>query len=166
MSALQVSRQPRYNGGVVIVLESRFMGELTMFARHKTAWALCGAILFVACLALSRAADVSPNHAAQAKVLAAAASKAYATSMDHLAKGFLQTPDECYQWSRRILDAEVEAGKGDGHAALEASAAHLKRMQGLDRLWQGRVDAGEAIPNFATAYYLLEAQSLKSRLVN
>ena len=136
-----------------------------MFTRHASAWVL-GAIALVGMgLAYAPAADIAKDNAsADAKALVSAANKSYAEALERLKNGHATNSEDCYVWSRRIMDAESRADRGNIVAPYNAAKSHEKRMQELDRVWRNLVKAALA-PNQSTVlteYYLLEAKAIAS----
>ncbi len=137
-----------------------------MFARKQNMWTLVAVTLVAAGLVYVRAADVAQDDAAGAKALASAAENTFTESLKQLSAGYAQTPDECYLWSRRVMDAESRDDKGNSLARLDAATAHEKRMHDLDRVWSALVTAGERKSTGATEFYILEAKEIESKAVH
>jgi hypothetical protein len=65
--------------------------------------------------------------------------------------------EDVYRWSRRLVDAELQAGAG-----RKAALQHVARMRQLnvrvEALHRAGVEGGEELRLHATAYYVEEAQ--------
>ena len=73
--------------------------------------------------------------------------------------GVAEVPEQDYVWSRRLLEAERDAG-GKMHDDHDALDAHLDRMKQLEALVKQshRVGEASALHVAAAEYYRLEAE--------
>lgn len=130
--------------------------------RHR--FVVFGAVVFAVCLVclfncFSQAQEgkvIKPTSA-----LAQAANEAYKSSLAAYLDGHA-TCEDIYQWSRRIMDAELSSGTPNS-----AVADHLARMKDLHeivtaKLKQGSADTSKAAID-ATNFYLLEAAAMQAR---
>jgi hypothetical protein len=134
-----------------------------MLTRKMNALSLCALVLLAASLAYVRAADTTKTESGDAQTVTAAqmvtaAQRAYDEAFERLATGLTMTPEECYVWSRRVMEAESRANKG---ASADAAREHAKRMADLKQVW-GKMAGLNLVPKrprAAVEYYVLEAEA-------
>jgi hypothetical protein len=111
------------------------------------------------CLSPSRAQD-SGAEDAKSK-LVEAAKQTYMSIAAEYQFGQASVED-MYQWSRRLMEAEINSGDG---RRLKAQTDHIDRMNELHKkvaaLRANGVKGGSTPDYYATMYYLLEAESLR-----
>jgi hypothetical protein len=132
-----------------------------MLSTNKKVWTLGTAILIAAGLAYVHAADVANDDAASGDAaMVAAAQKTYDKLIAMLATREFGNSDEIYLWSRRLLDAESRANRGNRRALLDAAEAHEKRIVQLADIRGRLAEAGQTYKTAASEFYLLEAKAL------
>jgi hypothetical protein len=121
------------------------------------AFAVCLVCLFNCFSQAQEGKAIKPSPA-----LAQAANEAYKSSLAAYLNGHA-TCEDVYQWSRRIMDAELASGTPNS-----AVADHLTRMKDLHEIVTAKFKQGSADTSKpavdATNFYLLEAEAMPARL--
>jgi hypothetical protein len=118
---------------------------------------IVSALLGIVCISQLQADDPKATDDIPAEMVKAANSALRATMAQY---EFQQSSaEDVYQWSRRLMEAEIADGKNKNDAALD----HLKRMrqmyQKAEALFKAGAKGGTENRFHATHYYFLEAQT-------